>query len=134
VKIVALIPVYNEEGRIKDVIAKVDKHVDKILVLNDCSSDNSEEVARKTGVEVLTKSKNLGYLRNLLNGIEKTEADVFITIDADGEHPPERIPDLLKQIRKGEADLVLGRRKKVPRVSERIISYITWLKTGIQDK
>jgi glycosyltransferase involved in cell wall biosynthesis len=132
-EIKALIPAYNEEGRIAAVIAVAGKYADKVIVLNDCSSDNTGEVARKAGAEVITNTKNLGYLKNLLKGIEAVDADILVTIDADGEHPPQRIPDLLKPILQGEADLVLGKRKKIPRFSERLIARLTQLKTRIQD-
>lgn len=132
-KTAALIPAYNEEKSAADVIANVSQYVDKVIVLDDCSWDNTEERAREAGAEVITNPKNLGYLKNILNGIEKTDADILVTIDADGEHPPARIPALLEPIRSGEADLVLGRRRKIPRLSERMISWITRLKTGVQD-
>ena len=132
-KTAALIPAYNEEKRVAKVIADVSRYVDKVIVLDDCSTDNTAEKARTAGAEVITNPKNLGYLKNIFNGIKKTEADILVTLDADGEHPAGRIPDLLEPIRKGEADLVLGRRRKIPRLSERIISRLTCLKTGVKD-
>ncbi len=132
-KITALIPAYNEENRIGKVIEDVKKHVDEVLVIDDASSDRTAEVAKKLGANIIRNSENLGYLKNIIKGIKLIDSGIIVTIDADGEHPADRIPDLVAPILNNEADLVLGKRKKIPRFSERIISFITRLKTGVYD-
>ncbi len=132
-KITALIPAYNEAERVGDVIKSVKKFVDEVVVIDDASSDNTTEIAEKNGAIVIKNSENLGYLGNIIKGIKLIDSDIIITIDADGEHPAERIPDLVKPILNNEAELVLGKRKKIPRLSERIISFITKLRTGVYD-
>ena len=132
-KITALIPAYNEAKRIASVIERTKKYVDEIVVVDDASKDKTVEVAKKAGVKVLRNNKNLGYLKNIIKGVNLIEEGIIVTIDADGEHPPNRIPDLIEPIIKGEADLVLGRRRKIPRFSEKIISFMTRLKTGVYD-
>ena len=54
-------------------------------------------------------------------------------MDADGEHNPGEIPLLTRPILNGKADLVLGKRKKIARISERLISFVTRLKTRVAD-
>ncbi len=132
-KVTALIPAYNEEKRIERVISEVKKYVDEIVVIDDASKDNTAEIAEKSGAKVFVNKTNLGYLKNIIKGIKLINSDIIVTIDADGEHPAERIPDLVKPIESGNADLVLGKRRRIPRFSERVISFMTRLKTGVYD-
>ncbi len=132
-KVTALIPAYNEEKRIGKVIDDVKKHVDEVVVIDDASKDNTSQISEEKGAKVIKNSRNLGYLKNIIKGINLIDSDIIVTIDADGEHPANRISELVKPIIDDKADLVLGRRRKIPRISERIISFITRLKTGVYD-
>ena len=66
-------------------------------------------------------------------GFRNAHADIVVTLDADGEHNPGEIPLLITPLLSGKADLVLGKRKSIPRISERLISFLTRLKTGMSD-
>lgn len=128
-----VIPAYNEENRISKVIEEVIDYVDEVLVVDDGSSDQTRKVASEAGAKVLTHDKNKGYLEALKTGFQNSEADFIVTIDADGEMNPEYIPELLKPLEEDEADLVLGKREKIPRLSERFLSFLAGLKAGVSD-
>ena len=132
-KISAVVPAYNEEKRIGDVINRTKKYVDEIIVVDDCSSDNTAPVARNSGAEIIPNDKNIGYIESIKRGFRKATGDIIVTMDADGEHNPEEIPDLLKPILSGKADVVLGKRIKIPRISERFLNWITNFRIKVED-
>ena len=110
---VALIPAYNEEGRIAPIILKASRHVDMVIVCDDGSEDFTSEVAKKMGAKVVKHSKNMGYgaaLKTLFWEALKIGADAAVTLDADGQHDPDQITALIEPILKGEADVVIGSR------------------------
>lgn len=132
-KITAVIPAYNEERRIADIIKKTSQKVDTVLVVDDGSSDRTSEVAVTSGARVVRHEKNQGYIAALRTGFKEAKDDILVTIDADGEHRPEDIPALVKPIIEGKADLVLGKRPKIPRPSERFINFLTRLRVDCED-
>ena len=110
--IIAVMPAYNEEKTITDTIERSLKHVDKIIVVNDASIDNTASLAKKAGALVLTHEKNQGLGASLRTGFSKAislKPDIILTIDADGQHDPEEIPKFLEMIDKGYG-FVLGKR------------------------
>jgi glycosyltransferase involved in cell wall biosynthesis len=112
-KIIAIIPAYNEEQCIEEVIAKTLKYVDEVLVIDDGSADNTSEVARQAGALVVRNVKNLGLGLTIRRGYLETlesDADIVVQLDADGQYDPEEIPVILKPILDDEADMVLGSR------------------------
>lgn len=113
-KISAVIPAYNEEKNIFDVINRTKEYVDEVIVVDDFSSDNIATVALKAGARVLSSKKNIGYIESIKRGFRNATGDIIITLDGDREHIPEEIPDLLKPILIGKADLVLGKRDVYP--------------------
>ena len=111
--IVACIPAYNEEKTIARTILQAQKHVGSVIVCDDGSSDLTSEIARRLGAEVLHHDKNLGYgaaLRNLFKKAKDMNADIVVTLDADGQHDPSAIPRMVKPILEDQADMVLGSR------------------------
>ncbi len=132
-KISAVIPAYNEEKRIADVIKKTRKYVDEVLVIDDGSSDKTALVAKKAGARVLSNKKRGGYTAALKRGFKNAVGDLIITLDADGEHNPEEIPDLIKPLLTNRADLVLGEREKIARISERFLNWLTNFNLQIND-
>jgi len=115
IKIFAVIPAYNEEKNIAEVISKASKHTDQIIVVNDGSTDNTEKIAKETNAIVRSHIVNKGLgltIRDAISEAMKLGANVIITIDADGQYDADQIPDLLKPILDGKADLVLGSRFK----------------------
>jgi len=111
--IVALIPAYNEENRISDVIEQANRYVQKVIVCDDGSSDSTFSLSVQAGAEVVRHSQNMGYgaaLRSLFLKASTIPADAFVTVDSDGQHDASFIPALTEPIIKGEADLVIGSR------------------------
>jgi len=122
-QVVVVIPAYNEERFIGSVILRVQKLVDKIIVVDDGSVDATGEIARAAGAIVMRHEKNQGKGVALNTGFcfaRTLEPEVVITLDADGQHVPEEIVKLSAPILDGKADIVVGSRylentSKVPR-------------------
>lgn len=109
--LVAIIPAYNEEKALADVIGKTFEHVDEVIVVDDGSSDKTSEVAIEAGARVIKHSVNLGKGEALKSGFKAVGDDsIIITIDGDGQHNPSEIPDLVRPIIEDGADLVNGSR------------------------
>ncbi|NOZ82902.1 MAG: glycosyltransferase family 2 protein [Euryarchaeota archaeon] len=109
-RVVAVIPVYNEGERIAEVVRKTLEHVDEVVVVNDGSSDRSAEFAERAGARVISLPRNTGKANALRQGFSATgDCDVVVTLDGDLQHLPEEIPVLLGGIERG-CDLVIGSR------------------------
>lgn len=109
--VVAIIPAYNEEKALADVLGKTLDYVDEVIVVDDGSSDKTSEVAIEAGARVIKHSVNLGKGEALKSGFKAIEGDsIIITIDGDGQHNPNEIPDLVRPIIEDGADLVNGSR------------------------
>ena len=111
--IVACIPAYNEERSIARVVLGARRYVDRVIVCDDGSTDLTGEIAKKLGAEVLRHDENLGKgsaLKSLFKKAKMLNADIVITLDADGQHNPDEIPKLIEPILKGEAEIVNGSR------------------------
>ena len=113
--IFAVIPAYNEAGRIKKVIGKTYDFVNQVIVVNDCSTDKTLDVIKHTKACLINLEKNSGAGFATRIGcdlaIEKG-ADIIITIDADGQHCPEDIPRLINELISKNCDIVFGYREK----------------------
>lgn len=110
---VACIPAFDEEVTIAKVVARAKKHVDKVVVVDDGSTDDTALIAESQGAFVVRHERNLGYgtaIRSCFNAARDLKADVIVTIDADGQHDPDQIPILIEPIKKGLADIVVGSR------------------------
>ena len=108
---IALIPAYNEEATIADVINKTKPFVNKVLVINDGSTDTTKQA----GAEVVDNIVNRGLGPTMKRGYEealKEGADIIFQLDADGQYLAKEIPLLIQPILENEADLVLGSRLK----------------------
>ena len=110
---IVCIPAYNEEVKIKDVIKKSLPYVDKVVVCDDGSTDDTAVVAKKAGAVVISHEKNLGYgatISTLFDYCRKNNAEIMVTLDGDGQHNPDQIPDLINVILKHNVDVVIGSR------------------------
>ncbi|NIO20369.1 MAG: glycosyltransferase [Candidatus Aenigmarchaeota archaeon] len=108
-----IIPAYNEEDGIKEVITRVKKVCsdgDEIIVVDDGSRDRTKEIAKRMGVRILVHKTNKGKAIALKTGYRAAKNDVVVTIDADCTYPPEEIPNLVKNM--DGYDLVVGSRFK----------------------
>jgi glycosyltransferase involved in cell wall biosynthesis len=132
-RVTAVIPAYNEAPRIERTIRSVLPLVDEVLVINDGSQDNTAQVAEKAGAVVLNQPTNRGYIPAIKLGFQSASGDIVVTIDADGEFPADKIPELIQPIVRGDADMVQGRREFVPRPSEKFLTFLANLKAPVGD-
>ena len=112
-KILACIPAFNEENIIGEVVKKTLSYVDKVIVCDDGSWDNTFNEAKISGAEVIHHSKNLGKgaaLKSLFNYARNSNFDVIVTIDGDGQFLAEEITKLVKSIVEKKSDIVIGYR------------------------
>ena len=96
-KIAIVVPAFNEEKRISDVIKDLKKYSD-VIVVDDNSSDNTYNLAKKNNVILIKNKKNLGYENTFYVGIMKAielDYDYAITFDADGGIMPLTAQNLL---------------------------------------
>ena len=134
-RVVAVIPCYNTESHIAEVVTKCLPHVDQVIVVNDGSTDDTAEAARKAGAQVINHDRNMGYGGAIKTGFREAQRngnDIIVTIDGDGQNNSDEIPLLLEPILGGEADLVIGSRflsnnHNMPGYRNFGIRVITWL-------
>jgi len=142
-KLSIIIPVYNEENTIKQVIIKVKKTSlpikREIIVVDDFSQDKTREILKIIpGVRVFYHNKNQGKGAAIRTGLKHSKGDVIIIQDADLEYDPEDISNLLRPILKKEAVVVYGTRfkgtyehkKSLNYYGNRLITHITNLLFG----
>jgi len=107
-----VIPCWNEEKNIRSVIEKV-KPYGRIVVVDDCSTDNSYEIAKQQDVAVLRHMINCGQGAALQTGHDyalEHGAETVVDFDSDGQMVAEEIPNMLEPILAGSADISLGSR------------------------
>ena len=118
-KLVVLIPALNEEENIERVILKIPRKIRgvdevSVLVVNDGSTDKTEEMALNGGADkIVTHRKNIGVGAAFMTGIRNAvsmNADIVVTIDADSQFDPNQIPELIVPIQNNQSDIVIGSR------------------------
>jgi len=111
-KTVALIPAYNEEGRVGAVVKEARKHVDLVIVVDDGSTDSTAKEAEEAGALVIRHGRNMGYgaaVKTLMLAALAAAAARAVLLDADGQHDPQEIPLFIQALESG-ADIVIGNR------------------------
>lgn len=134
-KTIAIIPAYNEESTIENIIKTTSLFVDEVLVINDGSTDRTVEVTNNAGAILIDNIVNRGLGKTIQRGYDeaiKRGADIVVQIDADGQYDPKEIPKLIQPILENKADLVLGSRLenlkyKMPWLKKQGNKAFTWL-------
>jgi glycosyltransferase involved in cell wall biosynthesis len=127
----AIIPVLNEASTIAEIVNRTKSFVDQIIVVDDGSTDRTADNAALEGVIVLSQSTT-GYVGALAAGLKAAECDVLITLDGDGEHPIERIPDLVQPIEENSCDVVFGQPRHFLRRTEQLIEWLVARRTSVE--
>jgi len=115
--ILIVIPAFNEVDNLRSLLPRIPQALRgqpvKALVVDDGSTDGTEEAARRHGALVVSFPVNRGggaALRSGYDAARSLQASVVVTIDADGQHAPEEIEGLVAPILEGQADIVIGSR------------------------
>ncbi len=142
-KVLIIIPAYNEAKNIEKTVKDVVENTDyDYIVINDCSRDNTQEVCEKNNFNVMSLPVNCGLTSGIQLGMKyayKNGYDIVIQFDGDGQHQAKYLKELVKEIEDNNADVAIGSRfinEKKPfsmrMMGSRIISYfiklITWKK------
>ena len=111
-----IIPAFNEEDSIGKVVEDIPAIVEEVIVINNGSTDATEEIAKKAGATVLQESRK-GYGYACLRGLEYLERkdkklDIVVFLDGDYSDYPEELGKLVAPIMEGNIDMVIGARVK----------------------
>ena len=141
-KISVIIPAFNEARFIGSVILQLKKHPLQVLVVDDGSDDDTAEIARAAGAEVLSLPFNQGKGAALNAGLAKASQenpDAIVLIDADGQHLPEELEQVVAPILDRHADIAIGSRylsntSRTPahrKFGHKVLNLVTRLSSGV---
>lgn len=139
-----IVPVYNEATVVEQTIIDLLKHPYSILLIDDGSTDNVQEIVKKYPITFIKHSLNLGQGAALQTGMEMAKrlgAEIIVHFDADGQHITDNIKNIIEPILNNECDIVFGSRflkneedQKIPFNKKLVLKtarYINWIFTGI---
>lgn len=114
-KILVIIPAFNEEGSIERVVSALKAFCSNVdyLIINDCSTDATKSICEKKNLRHINLPINLGIGGGVQTGYQyavENNYDIAVQLDGDGQHNPKDIPQLIQPILDGEADLAIGSR------------------------
>ena len=134
--LIILIPSFNELNNLKKFIKEIHKRY-KVLIIDDCSSDNTSTWLKKNKINFIKNKKNIGYEQSLIKGLKilskVKKVEKIITMDADGQHKVKYIKKFINVSNNKNADLIIGSRKKKNRFIESTISKIFQMKYSLED-
>jgi len=142
-KILVIIPAYNEARFIGSVILKLRQQPLDLLVVDDGSTDDTAEISRSAGADVLQLESNQGKAAALNAGLayaKDKKPDAIVMIDADGQHLPAELAQVVKPILEGQADVAIGSRylqnsSNTPshrKFGHKMLNFITRLFSGVR--
>ena len=114
-KAIVIVPAYNEQDSIRNTLKDLEENGagTDVLVMNDCSTDRTEEILKETGVNYLSFPVNLGIGGGVQAGYQYARDngyEIAIQFDGDGQHEAKYLQSLINPIVAGEADIVIGSR------------------------
>lgn len=112
-RVIACIPCFNTEKHIGEVVTRTKKYVNKVIIIDDGSHDETTKAALAAGATVINHEENKGYgeaINSCLKAAREEQPDILVIIDGDGQHNADEIPRLLEPIVKENADIVIGSR------------------------
>ena len=113
-KVIVVMPAYNAAQTLEKTYNEIPRgYVDEIILVDDCSRDDTVEIARKLGLKVIVHKKNKGYGGNQKTCYQnalKMGADIIIMLHPDYQYDPKAIPRILKMFEEDKADVVYGSR------------------------
>jgi len=139
--VIAVIPAYNAEKTIGNVVRKTLRKVGRCIVVDDGSSDGTGDTAVSAGAELIVHVSNRGKgaaIRTALNSLRKISYKYIVFLDADGQHQPGEIARLVQAAQRRRAHLICGNRMSKPegmpiirRVTNRVMSKIVSKLCGV---
>ncbi len=136
-KICVLIPGYNEEKMIGQVVSKARKIISNVIVIDDGSTDNTSKIAKDAGAIVVRHEVNRGKGAALKTGFQyalEHNYQAVITMDSDGQHDVNDIPKFLNALLEKKADIVIGSRMNdistmpaIRKVTNKLTSFVSSL-------
>lgn len=142
--ITVVLPAFNEEVSIGSMVFLTKSYCDNVIVVDDGSSDRTEEIARNAGAHVIVHEVNKGKGAALETGFTAAVgigADIIVTMDSDGQHNPADIPRIVAPIIDGTAEMVNGSRylsrsdKNTPayrRIGQKVLDTATNINSGLK--
>lgn len=129
----AVIPCYNEQSTIDNVVNETKTYVDEVLVIDDGSTDETARTAKEAGATVISHKVNEGKASGIKKGFKyalENNFDYVVTLDGDAQHNPKEIPLLLEKLKNNSYDIILGVRfgksTEMPfwrKIGKRILDY-----------
>lgn len=144
VNVLAIIPAYNEEESLLNTVEELRRVVPSFdyVVINDGSSDGTEEICRTRGLNHVTHPVNLGLTAGFQTGVRYAlnhGYDAVVQFDADGQHRPEYLKTLMEEMELTGVDIVIGSRFinasksfSARMIGSRLITFIILLTTGVR--
>jgi len=139
-RILAAIPCYNEEATIGSVVIKAKRYVDEVVVIDDGSVDDTANVAKEAGATVISYENNKGKAYAIKKAFKyalEKDYDIVVTLDGDGQHDADEIPDMIEPILNGKADMAIcfrfGSLTEMPfwrKIGKRVLDYATGIAGG----